>query len=460
MNIVEMFSVNNDCYKANAAKSAASYTTFQQRGPLGLMLHSVGCSQPSAEVFAKLWNKADYQVAVHAVLEPGKVIQCLPWNYRGWHGASGAKGSVNNTHVGVEMTEPAHIKYTSGANYTDSDPAKTKAFALETYKTAVELFAMLCVKYGLDPLGDGVIISHSEGNARGIASAHADVEHIWAKVGLTMNQFRLDVKAAMGATATKPATTATPTPNATSGDEAIWNFLIGKGLNAYAAAGLVGNLYAESGLKSNNLQNSYEKSLGYTDETYTAAVDSGKYTNFVKDSAGYGLAQWTYYTRKQALLDFAKAAGASIGDLATQLNFLWKELQGYTAVINVLKSAKSVAEGSNVVLLQFERPADQSAAAQSKRAAYGQTYYDKYAGTSTSAPAPTPASSALPYTVKVTAAELNIRAGAGTGFAVKGSIKDKGVYTIVEEASGAGATKWGKLKSGAGWISLDYVKKV
>jgi uncharacterized protein YgiM (DUF1202 family) len=74
-------------------------------------------------------------------------------------------------------------------------------------------------------------------------------------------------------------------------------------------------------------------------------------------------------------------------------------------------------------------------------------------------PAPVPGKSALPYTVRVTADELNIRAGAGTNFAVKGSIKDKGVYTIVEETSGAGATKWGRLKSGAGWISLDYVKK-
>ena len=83
----------------------------------------------------------------------------------------------------------------------------------------------------------------------------------------------------------------------------------------------MGNLYAESGLNPQNLQNSYEKKLGYTDATYTAAVDSGAYSNFVRDSAGYGLAQWTYWSRKQALFDFCKAAGASIGNLDRELSW-------------------------------------------------------------------------------------------------------------------------------------------
>lgn len=64
------------------------------------------------------------------------------------------------------------------------------------------------------------------------------------------------------------------------------------------------------------------------------------------------------------------------------------------------------------------------------------------------------------YKVRVTASALNIRKGAGTNYAKVGVIKDKGVYTIVEEKKGKGATLWGKLKSGAGWISLDYVKKI
>lgn len=65
---------------------------------------------------------------------------------------------------------------------------------------------------------------------------------------------------------------------------------------------------------------------------------------------------------------------------------------------------------------------------------------------------------AVNYTVKVTATNLNIRSGPGTNYGTKGTIKP-GVYTIVAEASGTGASKWGKLKSGAGWISLDYATK-
>ena len=64
-----------------------------------------------------------------------------------------------------------------------------------------------------------------------------------------------------------------------------------------------------------------------------------------------------------------------------------------------------------------------------------------------------------PYTVKVTATALNIRKEAGTNYAVVGCIRDKGIYTIVEEKMGIGASKWGKLKSGAGWIALDYTVK-
>ena len=72
-------------------------------------------------------------------------------------------------------------------------------------------------------------------------------------------------------------------------EEKIWNYLTAAGLNACGTAGLMGNLYVESGLIPTNLQNTYEKKLGYTDAAYTAAVDSGAYDNFAKDSAGYGL---------------------------------------------------------------------------------------------------------------------------------------------------------------------------
>lgn len=166
-------------------------------------------------------------------------------------------------------------------------------------------------------------------------------------------------------------------------EEKIWKFLKSKGFTDFGVSGLMGNLYAESGLSPINLQNSYEKKLNFTDQSYTQAVDNGSYTNFVKDAAGYGLAQWTYWSRKQNLLNYARSVGKSIGDLDMQLEFLCKELSGYSDVWKTLQSATSVFEASNAVLLQYERPANQSEAVQNKRASYGQAYYDKFAQSTT-----------------------------------------------------------------------------
>lgn len=170
----------------------------------------------------------------------------------------------------------------------------------------------------------------------------------------------------------------------TTNEERIWNFCIGKGMSKCGAAGLMGNIYAESGLVPTNLQNSFEKKLGYTDAAYTAAVDNGSYKNFVRDSAGYGLCQWTYWSRKQALLAFCQSKGTSIGDLEMQLEFMYKELsENYGTVISELRSATSVLQASNAVLLKYERPADQSSAVQRRRASCGQVYYDKFASKTT-----------------------------------------------------------------------------
>ncbi len=159
----------------------------------------------------------------------------------------------------------------------------------------------------------------------------------------------------------------------------MWDFFKSKGLNDYGVAGLMGNLQAESGLVPTNLQNSYEKKLGLTDAEYTAAVDAGSYDNFVKDSAGYGLAQWTYWSLKQEMLNYHKKAGKSIGDGKTQMEFLCHQLStSYKSVWSTLQNAKSVREASDAVLLKFERPADQSESVQVKREKYGQSYYDKY----------------------------------------------------------------------------------
>ena len=166
-----------------------------------------------------------------------------------------------------------------------------------------------------------------------------------------------------------------------SNDQFIWDKLTAAGLTSAGAAGLLGNLDPESGLNPQNLQNSYEKKLGYTDADYTAAVDCGTYDGFVSDCAGYGIAQWTHSSRKAALLAFARARGASIGDLDMQVGYLIKELQSlFPALWRLLCSTASVREASDCVLLQFERPADQSQSNLDRRFAWAQEFYDKFAG--------------------------------------------------------------------------------
>jgi len=328
MNLVESILTKNPCYTAGKKITVK-----------GLMLHSVGCPQPKASAFINSWNKASYDTAcVHAFIDgnDGTVYQTLPWNHRGWHCGKGANGSGNNTHIGVEMCEPACIKYVGGATFTCSDVATAQAVAKRTYASAVELFAYLCKQYNLDPTADGVIISHSEGHKRGIASNHGDPEHLWNQLGLgyTMAGFRNDVKATMG--------------------------------------------------------------VGTTTTT-----------------------EQLYRVRKT-----------------------WADAKTQKGAYKVLKNAKACADKNQGYAVFDER---------------GTVVYNPWVTTATPSTT-TPAFA--PYRVKVDIRNLNIRKGPGTNYGKTGRYTGIGVFTIVEEAKGAGATKWGRLKSGAGWISLDYAKKV
>lgn len=162
-------------------------------------------------------------------------------------------------------------------------------------------------------------------------------------------------------------------------DETIWKYLKQQGLSDAGAAGLMGNLDAESGLRPNNVQDIYNKSLGLSDIEYTQQVDNGTYTKFSNDSAGYGLAQWTWHTRKKALLNFSKQRNKSIGDLSMQLEFLMQELnQSFSSLLVTLKKTTSVKEASDLVLYKFEAPED-AANKSTQRYNMSMTYYNKFA---------------------------------------------------------------------------------
>ncbi len=193
MKIIQCYITENDCYKANERMDDERYRVFRENGPRGLLLHSVGCNQPHANVFVESWNRPDKAVCVHAFIDgyDGNCYQILPWNYRGWH----AGGDANNTHIGIEMCEHESLHYTGGMNFTCADPAAAREMATRMYNAAVELFAYLCRKFELDPLADGVIISHTEGHTRGVASGHGDPEHLWERLQMdyTMDAFRTAV---------------------------------------------------------------------------------------------------------------------------------------------------------------------------------------------------------------------------------------------------------------------------
>lgn len=185
MELIKAIMTKNPCYTAGRKITVK-----------GLMLHSVGCPQPSAQAFINNWNSPSYTSAcVHGFIDgnTGVVYQTLPWNHRGWHGG----GSSNNTHIGIEMCEPSCIRYTGGSSFVCADKSAAQDCVKRTYNAAVELFAMLCKEYGLNPLRD--IVSHKEGCALGIATNHGDPEHLWKGVGLpyTMDGFRNDVKQKM-----------------------------------------------------------------------------------------------------------------------------------------------------------------------------------------------------------------------------------------------------------------------
>ncbi|MCI6732145.1 MAG: phage tail tip lysozyme [Lachnospiraceae bacterium] len=163
----------------------------------------------------------------------------------------------------------------------------------------------------------------------------------------------------------------------------IFEYLVKeKGINVAAACGILVNLYAESSFLPDNLQNVYEKKLGYTDKTYTEAVDSGTYTNFTGDSAGYGLCQWTSSARKKNLLEFAQGRGTSIADLEMQLDFMMQELKSYSTVYKKITSAEETADGAYDVAYYFcyyyEVPANKETYAVARGNLARDTYWEYY----------------------------------------------------------------------------------
>ena len=441
MRLVESILTKNPCYTAGRKITVK-----------GLMLHSVGCPQPSAQVFVRNWNKASYDRAcVHCFIDgnDGTVYQTLPWDHRGWH----CGASANNTHIGVEMCEPACIKYTGGATFTCSDLTAARAVARTTYQAAVELFAMLCQKFSLDPMGDGVIVSHKEGCKRGIASNHGDPEHLWTQLGLpyTMDTFRAAVKAAMGGE--------TAAPSGVSGTKIMG-----------AAVATADQMKAYLKAKNPNVAQSVLDMVPfYLSEGAAEGVRGDiAFAQSCLETGNFGFAG------SAVTLDQNNFCGMGVTANGLKGNSFDTPQLGIRAQVQHLKAYASteplkgecidprfkyVARGCAEVvewLGQQENP-------QGKGWATGAGYGEKIIAILNAilATAGGAAPAAVPFTVKVSVSDLRIRSGPGTDTAATGKFTGVGVFTITEVRDGPGSAKgWGRLKSGAGWIALDYAQKI
>ena len=155
----------------------------------------------------------------------------------------------------------------------------------------------------------------------------------------------------------------------------IYDYLISSGLTPEGACGSMGNFEGESSrLRSENAE-------GLSDEkdmAYTAEADAGT-NNFIYDSIGYGIAQWTWWERKKNLLEFAKKRGTSVGDIHTQLEFFIYELQNrYTSVWSLLTTTTDLYEATSVVCTKYEKPRINNI---DTRYRYAKQFYDEFSAT-------------------------------------------------------------------------------
>lgn len=405
------------------------------------------------------------------------------------------------------MCEPACIRYTSGSNFTCSDTAAARAVAKRTYEAAVELFAMLCRQYGLNPTAEGVIVSHREGHSRGIATNHGDPEHLWSGLGMgyTMDGFRRAVKASMDGAVSGGSTTDGYTKimgNAVATVEQMQKYIKSKNpdvaqsvmdmiplyLSEGKTEGVRGDVaFAQSCLETGNFGfsgsavtldqknfcgmgvtangmkgNSFDtpqlgiraqiqhlKAYACADVLKNKCIDPrfkyvtrgcAEYVEWLGQQenpqgkgwaagAGYGVKVLTIL---KAIIGNGGAAPSTPAEVWYRVRKTWADTKSQKGAFHSLENAKKCA-GENAGYSVFDES--------------GKVLY-------------TSAGAFAPYLVRVSISDLNIRKGPGTNYARTGKFTGVGTFTIVEEADGQGASRWGGLKSGAGWVSLDYAKRI
>lgn len=451
--------------------NSSCYQGTKTMVPKGILWHSTGCNNPTLRRYVQPtkgtadyseliktigkntevsdWNNTKQSAGVNAwigKLQDGTVaaVQTLPWTYRPWGCGSGSKGSCNDGFIQFEICE---------------DNLKDKTYFEAAYKEACELTAYLCKVFKIDPNGSvkvgsatvPTILCHADGYKLGVSSNHSDVYNWFDKYGKTMNDVRSDVAKLLGVTSA--------TPSVLKASQL-------KGLSEAQAVEKVGKFFTEDEKKSGILacvsmaQFIQESGYGSTELAQNANNCFGMKTNLSgntwANSTWDGKSVYTKKTPEQKpngtkyyiIADFRKypSINDSIADhsayLTGAMNGSKKRYAGLVGEKDYKKAISIIKKGGYATDVTYES---------SLCNIIERWNLTRFNANSTST---TTASAFKPYLVRVEDDALNVRFGPGTNYKVNMVIRDRGTYTIVDEQNG-----WGKLKSGAGWISLNYTSR-
>lgn len=231
-------------------------------------------------------------------------------------------------------------------------------------------------------------------------------------------------------------------------DKKIWDLLMKSIQNEYGTAAVMGNLMAESSMNTKNFTGK-NTAKWYSEDDYVAEINSGRYSadEFAHDGIAFGLAQWLYYSRKQALYEFAK--GKDISSEEVQIGYLLEELPKYKTVWKAVTEAVNIQVPSDIVMEKYERPGNISDAMKQRRHKYAEQYYSAYHA----APSPEPVKKIKK--VETTANNVLIRAGNGKEYGIITRIDKKGTaYPWV--ASSENGWHAVSVYDRVAWISGEY----
>ena len=484
-----------------------AYTAGRKINPDGCVNHSVGCAQPAADVFYKNMNKASCGWGVNAILGDfhkgdGRILITLPLDARPWGCGAGSKGSWNNSRIQWEVCEPAGHTY-AGGTMIGYDVAKNQVYFDRMWKMLVAWNVYIRQKFGY-PVAN--IADHAESYKAGMGSGHADMGHWLPKHGKSMDKLRAEVQQILNGSGSTPAPAPAPS---TDGKTKIMGTAVAtaaqmqayiKGVNPSVAQSVIDMIplylsegavegvrgdiaFAQSCLETGNF--GFKGSAVTLDQNNFCGM--GVTSNGVKGNSfatpQLGIRAQIQHLKAYASKDALKNATVDprfqyvtrgcaeyvewLGQKENPAGKGWASGAGYGAsILTILK--KVVATGAPASKTTMYRVRKTWADAASQIGAYtlldnAKRSADAHPGYSVfdeSGNAIYPVAAFTPYQVRVSISDLYIRSEPSKGSASRGFIAP-GVYTVVEEQSGAGSTAgWGKLKSGAGWISLDYCKKI